>query len=941
MEYTKLLLHCNGTDGSTTFIDESGNTVTAHADAQIDTAQKKFGTGSCLLDGTGDYLSLPSSTDWLFGTGDFTIDYWARLTSFTASTEGYMRVFTSVLSNHWTIYHDKLTTQAVLRFKHVETYYGPGDAAYRFYGWYPSIDTWYHIAFVRNGSEFDCYVDGTKLTRYTDTQITDIREVAKGLEIGRGKTSSPQYFDGHLDEIRVSKGIARWTSNFTPPTSEYSIDQEEKYEDTTIHLSEETLVRPSLYKETSSETITLSETNIATKVDEQLLTDTVTLTETIDYIMSLAELETISLSEDYSIAQTRTDKWDVNCDIRTCLGQFTDIITDIRIKKRELDDLLTDIRFKKAPIWTPPSPTPGYPDPLPIPDQPIGASAFTVKINGADVTSDVDISSLNWSEDFNGNPATASFVLKSNRYDELSGLDSEDVITIYFDSSLKYYGYATYLSDASSDTIKVHSKDRVMKMERMTYTMKWGRQPDAAKTIKEALTEVLDSLVSDGIIASYDTPPGEFVPEPDETEIENATSVISRLMEDAGNYAWYIKPDGKWTYKTSGKGNIVDLPIQKIGTNLSIYQAISHDFSLNDTSSIINRAQVYLTKNKNVIVDPINPIEPPSYEDRLVFAQLNLSRGWDGKYSQYPTPYPGLSWNWKHYPSNLDPEIQKGFEECYRKYNIDLMSLTSFLHIKPGLSDEEKADLLSKCVRLDTTKPIKAYGAIKRYYITTDTGSRAGWYSSKRVTTEASYTVDIANQLVTFSEQQVYLALVGYDDNFWRTPIYDYRSCSISFAAYWWVRNDPNLLNPIDYDDDETIEITDSDDIPEPDTTDQMRFTVEVSTDVSFKVEKKLSYVSLTVDEEHSDSAYAIDMASHDLSKTANKKTEGSIELTFDACEFYGINRKKRINLNSTNFKNTNKFPLNIRSIDYNAGNYLVTLNVESENYYKRSKNYR
>ena len=78
--YTKLLLHFDGTDGSTTFVDSSpsGKTVTAVGNAQIDTAQYKFGGASGLFDGNGDYLSVPDSDDWYFGTGDFTIDAWAR-----------------------------------------------------------------------------------------------------------------------------------------------------------------------------------------------------------------------------------------------------------------------------------------------------------------------------------------------------------------------------------------------------------------------------------------------------------------------------------------------------------------------------------------------------------------------------------------------------------------------------------------------------------------------------------------------------------------------------------------------------------------------------------------------------------------------------------------------------------------------------------------------
>lgn len=77
--FTKLLLHTDGTDGSTTFTDSSlsPKTISVFGNAQVDTAQSKFGGASALFDGTGDYLT-GSSADFAFGTNDFTIDFWMR-----------------------------------------------------------------------------------------------------------------------------------------------------------------------------------------------------------------------------------------------------------------------------------------------------------------------------------------------------------------------------------------------------------------------------------------------------------------------------------------------------------------------------------------------------------------------------------------------------------------------------------------------------------------------------------------------------------------------------------------------------------------------------------------------------------------------------------------------------------------------------------------------
>ena len=77
-----LLLHGNGINGSTTITDNSPSpkTVTAVGNAQISTAQSKFGGGSIAFDGTGDYLTTPNNSDYQFGTSDFTVECWINTT---------------------------------------------------------------------------------------------------------------------------------------------------------------------------------------------------------------------------------------------------------------------------------------------------------------------------------------------------------------------------------------------------------------------------------------------------------------------------------------------------------------------------------------------------------------------------------------------------------------------------------------------------------------------------------------------------------------------------------------------------------------------------------------------------------------------------------------------------------------------------------------------
>ena len=219
-EYTKLLLHCDGADESTTFTDSeyTPKTVTAVGNAQIDTAQSKFGGASGLFDGTGDYLSTPDHADWYFGTGDWTIDCWIRFTALPTSFNVQFIVSqTQDATNRWSNYlwNDSGTYKWSIQSK--ATGEVTLDAPKNSPGL--SINTWYHMAFVRNGSNFHIFQAGTQCGT-TEVSTTDFLNIVGDLQVGAREAGGN--FNGHIDEFRISKGIARWTANFTPPTKAYS-----------------------------------------------------------------------------------------------------------------------------------------------------------------------------------------------------------------------------------------------------------------------------------------------------------------------------------------------------------------------------------------------------------------------------------------------------------------------------------------------------------------------------------------------------------------------------------------------------------------------------------------------------------------------------------------------------------------------------------------------
>ena len=212
-----LQLPFDGSNGATSTSDLSNqnHTVTVNG-AQISSAQSKFGGTSLLLDGSNDYLSIGGS-EWNsnLNSGDFTVEFWIRL-----DTLGDSRIITNYNgSNGWgvamwsggggTNYFDGYWYNGSWQYLQ----YDHGSASHTT----PSVDTWYHLAFVRNGNDWSLYLNGT--AEYTRTVSGSITSSSLGaLELGR-RYDGTQYVDGYIDDLRITKGLARYTSNFTPPTT--------------------------------------------------------------------------------------------------------------------------------------------------------------------------------------------------------------------------------------------------------------------------------------------------------------------------------------------------------------------------------------------------------------------------------------------------------------------------------------------------------------------------------------------------------------------------------------------------------------------------------------------------------------------------------------------------------------------------------------------------
>lgn len=204
------LLHFDGDDGSTAIVDETGKAWTAMGDAQLDASQSRFGVSSLMLDGSGDYIITPDSPDWYFGAEDFTLEAWVRPNSLT-----YVPVFaqTVAMGSNASRWHLDLT----FGFMTFVVFDASNDAIVTVQSSVSiAADTWYHVAVSRSGDIFRLFLDGVQQGGDV-VNATAIPDFAGDMYIGFQRYSSEsRYFSGHIDFARITKGIARYTSNFTP-----------------------------------------------------------------------------------------------------------------------------------------------------------------------------------------------------------------------------------------------------------------------------------------------------------------------------------------------------------------------------------------------------------------------------------------------------------------------------------------------------------------------------------------------------------------------------------------------------------------------------------------------------------------------------------------------------------------------------------------------------
>jgi hypothetical protein len=215
-----LLLHGDGANGSTTIIDSSPSpkTVTAVGNAQISTLESRFGGASLLFDGSGDAFTAPNTEQvFTFNSNTYTIEGWiypSNLSGFKVIAS----VSDSALSFFGVIYLGRNGSSLAWGTRH-----STGSA-------FPSVDrtggtllanTWQHVALSVDNGSARAFISGTQAGTAATFTAPAFTPIGAGVGNNPNLLSPAESFNGYIDDLRITKGVARYTTNFTPPTAPF------------------------------------------------------------------------------------------------------------------------------------------------------------------------------------------------------------------------------------------------------------------------------------------------------------------------------------------------------------------------------------------------------------------------------------------------------------------------------------------------------------------------------------------------------------------------------------------------------------------------------------------------------------------------------------------------------------------------------------------------
>jgi hypothetical protein len=217
--YTVLLAHYDGTTGTTVFTDEKGHSYT-YAGFALSNVRAKFGGTSALGGVTNYVIKYADSADWDFGSGDFTIEAWVSMVNYNSSNGGFICTKrANGAYGPFNFYCGGSGELGLLASTNGTTW---GIALTTAPGSLPTDGSWTHVAVTRSGATFRLFTNGTvygSVATSSSALMTNTDPFCVG---GTSDGGGPSCV-GYIDEVRVSKGIARYTSSFTPSTIPFTI----------------------------------------------------------------------------------------------------------------------------------------------------------------------------------------------------------------------------------------------------------------------------------------------------------------------------------------------------------------------------------------------------------------------------------------------------------------------------------------------------------------------------------------------------------------------------------------------------------------------------------------------------------------------------------------------------------------------------------------------
>ncbi len=680
-----------------------------------------------------------------------------------------------------------------------------------------------------------------------------------------------------------------------------------------ITLSDNILINLNLEKANLGDGLIISD-----EIEVNLIfqnTDTITLSDAIELNLSREQAlldDTITLSDDIIANLIYHEIGDIlNRFSMSYAGDLIDIDNRIRMAHEPTSDIVNNFRMLHS--WQVPGDA-GF--------QSLGKEYIKVYINGS-ADDDVDINSVSITKSLNV-PHTASFNI-GRPYDTTNKPTIEHEVEIRYygegwtNYCLLYKGYITEIVPGDSpESVRINCQDKYWLRNREQKYFFVGHEP-------QNNWELYYNTVSQGLSAcgaSFGI--GEFIPQTMNFFGRGESDCITSLVENSGNYAWFYDVDGSKKLWIAGQGSIINLERQELDKNIGLYQVLKHRFT-ESVTNIVNKLRVTIGDK---VLKETNEYDGYYY---YLDTTIELTPAWDTTYERLATtdykpayiasteeeinqygkggtvPQVGTSGVFRHTQEENDL-----YKNVYTKYNI------AFVSIIPG-GLEAYTDRFEPKLRIyaPTSSSMKYSGGT---IIPT----------TFNPVVDEGYSIDYKNNTVTFGDRKYFYTEdgEGKSDSIRRPNI----KLSIWKKRFQSKSDDP------------------SDDPQDP--TSPLVFITSKMGDYPTTIWKSLQLSGLGIqiggwqiigyDDDNNpikeltpswnDIVFAQDLADWQLSKTADKKIRGSIDLTIDTVCYYGIDLTKRIMID-----NVLEDSLNIQSISYNLSNFTVTIGLENERHYKRS----